>query len=529
MTSATARGSRLGNLLITVAGADKTELDARSTDRSYYVGMGSGLLMTATISTLSMSEATSIAFGMRFGSAPIVVAGIIYFLLILGLDRWLVSDQTTGFPGAPPGAVSAVGAWLRHFIIELFKISPRVFIAFISSLLFARFLLLAIYDHEIQQQLTKIEQQRIAQYDVQVQGVAQEITDQAQAILNQAKTADSQIQTQYNQGQQAKEAAYKQEQAGLTAANKAGLSCSEEPYYTVATNPNTGFDYNVLGGYSQVCPPQIQSIYNTYNTVAAEYPMTEADVIAAQNASDSKYGVATQKGIIKNAPTVAKQEMGPYKPRQEDGLLAREGALQMLTTPPGGTCPPNPTETDLADNTACTSLYSAGAATEMVILRYFLLGFEMLPVVMKFVNSLLPRRAYAWTMAAREAERRETSKGAIKQIKNKVETDVAAFMRREHARLEEEGALQEYQVRELARQQRGLGLRRVRSRFAAALAGSERGRKLKTRLGWRRHGSAEEGDALLPRNVVPMSAYVNPRGTHADPGYGVIDSEDFLY
>jgi hypothetical protein len=43
------------------------------------------------------------------------------------------------------------------------------------------------------------------------------------------------------------------------------------------------------------------------------------------------------------------------------------------------------------------------------------------------------------------------------------ETDVAAFRRKEHARLEDEGALLEFKERELARQERRLGLRRTRA------------------------------------------------------------------
>jgi hypothetical protein len=65
------------------------------------------------------------------------------------------------------------------------------------------------------------------------------------------------------------------------------------------------------------------------------------------------------------------------------------------------------------------------------------------------------------------------------------ETDVAAFRRKEHGRLEEEGALLEFKERELACQERRLGLRSTRARFAAVAAD---GRRLRDDLGGKRSG-----------------------------------------
>src|SRR5262249_12060526 len=139
-----------------------------------------------------------------------------------------------------------------------------------------------------------------------------------------------------------------------------------------------------------------------YNALAAKYPQTQADVDNDKKKIVSRYGVPEQERKIKNAGAVARKQMQPNYPRKADGLLARMQALQLLTTKPVGTCPPTPSQADLANNVACTSQYSADAAELHFQLRLWLLFVEILPVVLKFINALLPRRGYAWAMAARD-------------------------------------------------------------------------------------------------------------------------------
>jgi len=518
-----ARGSRFGNALITIAGADTTELGSRSVDRSYYIGMGSALLLTATISAMSMTEATSIAFGVEIGSPPLLAAGLAYFALILGLDRWLVSDQTTGFDGNVSGTGSVAVAWFRHFIVELLKIAPRILVAFLSSLLFANFLMLAIFDHEIQQQLARMQQRRIAQYNQQVQAVANNIKSQANAVIGDAQTAQQKVQDQYNSDQKTIQHAYQIEQRGLVAASKRGLSCSEQPTYAVETNQNTGLKYTVVTGEVQVCPPQLASIINTYNAVVKKYPQTQRDIDRQQSTIAKHYGVSQQENKIKKAAATAQRQMQPYYPQKVDGLLARMQALELLTTKPAGACPATPSQADLASNVACTSQYSADAAALHIVFRLWLLVVETLPVGMKFINALLPRRGYAWAMTARDMDKSGDARAKIGKARMREETDLATFARREHARMEEEGALHEYKLRELARQERQLGLRRIRARFTAAVAHSDPARS------WKGRRNRRSQDDQAPANVVPMTPLVDPRNTQADPGARVIESEDFLY
>jgi hypothetical protein len=180
-----------------------------------------------------------------------------------------------------------------------------------------------------------------------------------------------------------------------------------------------------------------------------------------------------------------------------------------------------PTEEDIASNDACISMYSAGAARQMTIFQYFLLSFEMLPVLMKLINALNKRRAYAWEMAAREEARRQRAKELVEEAKKRAETDLAAYVHRERARLEEIGALEEYRIREVARQRRRLGLHQIRSRVAAAVDEEQSSGGL-----WDRFMRRKDG---RPDNVVAMSDYVDPHNAQADPGLRVIDSENFLW
>jgi hypothetical protein len=515
------RGSWFGNFMITVAGADKTELNARSADRSYYIGMGVSLLLAATISAVSGMEATSIAFGVNFASSGLIVAGLIYFVLLLGVDRWLVSDQTTGFATEARG-VSVPMAWFRHFVVELLKIAPRLFVAYLSSLLFANFLMLAIFNHEIQQQLRNIHQQQVAQYDMRIQAEAQRITAQAQGIIKSATTAENAVQHQYDVDQGIVKNAYKTEQSDLAKLKAQGIACSEQATYAVETNPNTGLDYTVFTGYVQVCPPQILSVVDTYNKTVALYPQTQAQVNTAKSRIANNYGVPAEERVIRNAPATAAKELTSSAPQRADGLLARMHALQLLTTPPTGTCPPTPTVSDLANNTACISQYSANAATLHFQLRLWLLAFEILPVTLKFINSLLPRRGYAWAMVARDLDKRGRARTKIGKSRLMEETDLASFTRREHARLEEEGALVEYKLRELARQERRLGLRRIQARFAAAVADATPQRA------FRKRGDRRGQTARPPTSAQRIDDRVDPHNGQADPGSRVIESEDFL-
>jgi len=513
------RGGPLGNALITLAGADKTVLTTWSADRAYFVGLGGSLLLSSLIASVSVTAAVSIAFGVPMDSWPLILLGVAWYGLFILFDRWLVSgDQTAGFARPEGGLARAVSAWIGHFFVELFRISPRLVLAGLSSLLFANFIALAVFNPEIQQELTRMNSQQVQQWNQWVSADEKSIVAQAKSVISEATTEENSVQQKYSREQGNIAAAYTSEQKAITQANRAGLYCTEEPYYNLATNAN-GSTYQTLGGYSQVCPPQIVTAEDNYATVVKNNPMTPAQVTSAQNAIASRLNVAGAQANIKNAQSSATSQMTPYYPKRADGIMARMQALQLLTVPPASPCPNPPTVNDLARNPACTANYSTQGSTIHTELRWWLLLLEVAPVLFKFFNSVLPRRGYAWTMADRDAELRLEAQSRMDQFRLLRDTDVAAARRKEHARLEEEGALQEYKERELARQERRLGLRRIRARFAATAADTRR-----VLDGRRRHPD----QAARRENVIPFEARVDPRNTQADSGLRVIDSEDFL-
>ena len=363
---------------------------------------------------MSLAEASSIAFHVKINSPPIIFAALVYFVLLLGVDRWLVSDQTTGFVSEARGGLAVSAAWFRHFLVELLKIAPRFLIALLSSWLFANFLLLAVFNPEIQKQLKAEQVQEQAQYQLQVDAQAQQVIGQAQAVINKAKNAEGELQTAFDNDQGYIAAAQKQEQKALKQATADGLKCTEQAQYTTTTN-SAGKQVTIFTGFADVCPPEIESIYNAYNATLTKYPETQAQVNAAENKIANQYHVAKQERVIADAHATAAAHYQQYQPKKIDGLLARMHALGLLTTKPARACPLNPTAADLANNVACTSQYSADAATMHTALRLWLLGFEILPIVLKFVNALLPRRGYAWAMAARDAQVRRDARVKIGQ------------------------------------------------------------------------------------------------------------------
>jgi hypothetical protein len=256
--------------------------------------------------------------------------------------------------------------------------------------------------------------------------------------------------------------------------------------------------------------------------VVSKYPETQAQVDTQKSNIAKRFGVSTQEQIIANAAKTANRQMKAYRPQKADGLLARMHALGLLTTKPAQTCPAIPTTADMANNVACTSQYSPNAATLHVALRLWLLAFEILPVVLKFINALLPRRGYAWAMVARDEARRRNASADIGAVRIREKTKLARFARQEHVRMEEEGAIEEYNLRELARQESKLGIRRIRARFATVLAAAEPIAALKGR------SEREIPGPVVQGTVVPSNEKLDPRNSQADPGYRIIESEDFL-
>ena len=508
---------RLTDPLVVLAGADRRVLRKWSVDRSYFVGMGVALLLAATISTASLMEATSIAFHAKFRSTPVIVAGCVYFVLLLGVDRWLVSDPTAGFATDSTNAASATFGWFRHAITETFRVAPRMLIAVVSSWLFATFILLAVFNPEIQQQLKKIGLQQQADYALEVQAQAQTTITAAQHIINQAKNATTSLRNNFNSEQQTALSLVADRQKAIQKLEAKGFYCYNQPIYATETDAQ-GRLITVLVRYEEVCPPPIQQVLNTYNPQIAKYKETPAGLNRQVNAVNRNYGVAGQERIIKNAKKRTEHLLATYKPAPVDGLLDRMKALGLLTTAPVGACPAPPTTADLANDAACVSEYSPNAASLHTWLRFWLLGFELLPIVLKYVNSLLPRRAYASMMAAKDEKGKSEARVRIKELHINERARLAIAERVAHVKVEEEGALREFYLRELAKLEGRMGIRSIGAKMAAAIKGADP---------WSRHDQANDKPAIEGRVISP-SYLIDPDNKNSDPGRRVIPSEDFL-
>ncbi|WP_045876803.1 hypothetical protein [Pseudofrankia sp. DC12] len=161
-------------------------------------------------------------------------------------------------------------------------------------------------------------------------------------------------------------------------------------------------------------------------------------------------------------------------------------------------------------------MYSARADDLQRILRFWLLAVEIAPVVVKFVNSLLPRRAYAEQMFARDEEARRRARADVARIRSDADADVAIARRASQLRVEVEGATAELGIREAARQARRFRLPWIRDQFERAV-GATRSRRAV-------HVIDLDESGVLPE-APPSPPVPGPR---AAPGLRVINNEDFL-
>ncbi|WUH93314.1 DUF4407 domain-containing protein [Streptomyces sp. NBC_00433] len=507
----------LGNALLVVAGVDRETLGRAPVSRAYYVGLGVSIILAATISTAGLLEATSIAF--HTPPVPLLVCGTIYFFLLLGLDRWLVSDAKAGFAHNAKRDVGRVAAWFVHLLVELLKVAPRVAVALLSSWLFAQFLVMAVFAPEVKEELKQIQIQQQSQYDQQVDAAAQDIAAKAQQVITQADKAKKDVQGDFEKSQTALTTAYQQEQNALKTAKSNGLHCSPVARYATRYN-SRGQSYRVYLGKVTECPSEVDSIFGAYDDARTRNAGPSQSRVNRQKAAiDKQYHVAEHRHEIESAKAVAQKRLGAYRPASDDGLLARMHALGLITHKPAGVCPATPSTADLAGNPACVAHYSADAAQMNTRLRYWLLLLEVLPVLFKFVHSLLPRNGYAALMGARDEVNRIEAELMVVEKEMHKRAEVTKARRLERVRMETEGAVQERQMREVARQESVYGIRQIRARISQALTHPP------TRLGnlrLTRRNRPIPGDAIEPHHRV------DPEVARIPPARQAIRSEDFL-
>ena len=148
----------MGDFLAKLAGAREQVLAQCPTERVKFQGLGSAILITSCIATVSMWFALDNAMGINpIAALPVAV---LWGLVILGIDRWLVTS-------IPP-------AGRRRLTIAL----PRVILALLLGTLISTPIVLRAFQSEINTEISVIKQQRASAFLANQQNskVSQQVT-----------------------------------------------------------------------------------------------------------------------------------------------------------------------------------------------------------------------------------------------------------------------------------------------------------------------------------------------------------------
>lgn len=126
----------MGRFLIWLSGAQRDILDSCRTDRAKYIGVGSAVLVTASMAAVSMSFALHIALK---ATLPVAIPfALAWGLAIMSLDRWLVVSMVRQ---AKP---------LNYLLLAL----PRVALGILFGVIISTPLTLQIFHLEIANQIS---------------------------------------------------------------------------------------------------------------------------------------------------------------------------------------------------------------------------------------------------------------------------------------------------------------------------------------------------------------------------------------
>ncbi|MEN3534813.1 DUF4407 domain-containing protein [Microbispora sp. ZYX-F-249] len=126
--------------LIALSGARPEVLQRCPTEYGKFEGIGGAVLTTAVLAVVSMTFALNSALGVNVVLA--VIAALVWGLMILSLDRWLVTTMRADAPRRWPLAV------------------PRVLMALLLGFVISTPLVLQIFRSEIDAQIVQIKQRR---------------------------------------------------------------------------------------------------------------------------------------------------------------------------------------------------------------------------------------------------------------------------------------------------------------------------------------------------------------------------------
>ena len=138
----------LGRILRRFAGADEELLAWVPQERSRYTGMGGAVLFTAVMAFMSMTVALGLAFDTR--SPVILIPALVWFVLILNFDRWLVSAPLS-----------------KSFWRKVPMIAVRMGMAFLFGVVIAEPLVLAVFNTAVKTEVLQLRADDLKKYGSQ--------------------------------------------------------------------------------------------------------------------------------------------------------------------------------------------------------------------------------------------------------------------------------------------------------------------------------------------------------------------------
>ncbi|GAA5047808.1 hypothetical protein HNP84_000299 [Thermocatellispora tengchongensis] len=383
-----ARGRRLdlGRRLRVLAGVDERVLDQVPLERTRYTGLGGVVLGTAVMAGMSMWFALSQVLG--GANVLMVVPVVIWALIVLNLDRWLVS--------------TVAGMWQRRLLMLV----PRLLVAVLLGSILAEPLVLRVFDTAIVQHV------KDGRQDARDRLRARLVECNPQPPATPARAdcgGDSRLLATTPEAMVAEMARMKRDLAALDKRIKT-VNERHERLVDQATDECAGRDGRGLSGkrgYGPLCKRLQQQANQVLATSGVEQDKAKReeleDRIAAMNGTLADRQAGYQKAV---QDAIDKRVAALPDPAQPVGMLERMRALDELT----------------GDD--------AYLATGSWLLRLFLIMIDCLPLLVKLMGGTT---AYD-RMVAEENRRREAVHA--KRVSDEADDEIGELDLLAHAKAE---------------------------------------------------------------------------------------------
>jgi hypothetical protein len=495
-----ARSSPLGRWFLRLGGTDPELIeDCGRFERVYFESQGAAIFITASLAAVSCAFALSVALGHEGDLRRYAIPAVLWGLVILNVDRWLVSGSDVGF-STTGSVVRDAMRWPFHAIKETIRVAPRFALAIVLGLLFAQPLILKLFTKEIDDALRQ--NQRL-----EISGVVAGLHRHGTAMVTKASTE----QKAYDTAVQDTKDAYKKQ---------------IDPLASLALASAGGQDASQRQGCGQICmsiTAQEAPILSRENAdlvaLAATYKdrLSEAHTLSVDGAREESISAADLRcselrdAYLATGRHATTTNKGPCTPvvTVEAGFLAKMDAFDQVvnsqfrcaTTADGSvpselgpsagstsTTRPSTTRPSSANTNAIPGQQAVGPGTVVVtgtleqcagrsgivigrassnaaraagILRLTLVGIDTLPVLMKWLLALFPKTEYYKRVESIQAESAAESgrrRAAARQR-------AADALKSEHERSEIEGQLRadrrEHYMRKVNEARIRLGLRKI--------------------------------------------------------------------